>query len=143
MRHDRDSWLRLQSAQPTRCSKAQMMLHIYHDRGACMAQLAACKRPEKPLEPECTCNILGVSPAAHYITYIVGISRVPLYKTKNPRRGMDDWCLSAQPHRSRRRLISSACGRLVLADDPPASNRQFFGVRETHQIGRARATYQA
>ena len=45
--------------------------------------------------------------------------------------------LSAQPHRSRR-LISSACGRLVLADDPPASDRQFFGVRKTHQIDRAR-----
>ena len=44
-----------------------------------------------------------------------------------------DGCFRAQPHRSRRRLISSACGRLVLADDPPASNRQFFGVRETHQ----------
>jgi len=40
---------------------------------------------------------------------------------------------AAEPHRSRRRLISSACGRLVLADDPPASNRQFFGVRKTHQ----------
>jgi hypothetical protein len=26
----------------------------------------------------------------------------------------------------------------VLADDPPARGRQFFGVRETHQIDRAR-----
>ena len=50
-----------------------------------MAHLAACKRSKNhsALEPECTCNLLGISLAAHYITYIVGISRVPLYKNKN------------------------------------------------------------
>ena len=32
---------------------------------------------ENHLEPECACNLLSISPAAHYITYIVGISRAP------------------------------------------------------------------
>jgi len=48
-----------------------------------MAQLAACKRSEnKSLEPEGTYNILGISPAAHYLTYIMGISRAPQHKRK-------------------------------------------------------------
>ena len=44
-----------------------------------MAQLTVCKRWENHFEPECACNLLSISPAAHYITYIVGISRARLY----------------------------------------------------------------
>ena len=102
-----------------------------------MAHLAACKRSKNhsALEPECTCNLLGISLAAHYITYIVGISRVPLYKTKTASSSFVGKSMVPQSSATSfsHRLISSACGRLVLADDPPASNRQFFGVRETHQ----------
>lgn len=44
-----------------------------------MAQLTVCKRWENHFEPECACNLLSISPAAHYITYIVGISRARRY----------------------------------------------------------------
>ena len=44
-----------------------------------MAQLTVCKRWENRFEPECACNRLSISPAAHYITYIVGISRARRY----------------------------------------------------------------
>ena len=70
----------------SRCSAhSSLRLHqstdddAYHDRGACMAQLTVCKRWENRFEPECACSLLSISPAAHYITYIVGISRARRY----------------------------------------------------------------
>ena len=136
MRHDRDPCDGLSRVLSLRLQQSTDNA-AYHDGGACMAHLAACKRSKNhsALEPECTCNLLGISLAAHYITYIVGISRVPLYKTKTASSSFVGKSMVPQSSATSfsHRLISSACGRLVLADDPPASDRQLFGVRDTCQ----------
>jgi hypothetical protein len=68
-------------AQPTAayaCIKAQMMMHITTEAHAWRS--SPCVSDGKTtLSLNGACNLLSISPAALYITYIVGISRARRY----------------------------------------------------------------